>query len=107
MLPNNEALIEKVARQFRALAEPLRLRILNELAQGERSVNDIRTAVGSTQPNVSRHLQALFEADLVKRRRAGTTIFYAVADPTVFELCRIVCASAERSARRELEALAG
>ncbi len=85
------AAIELVASRFRVLGEPLRLRILETLNQREMSVNELTEAVGSTQPNVSKHLKILQDAGLIGRRQEGNTVFCFIADPTVFELCDVVC----------------
>ncbi len=82
-----------VAERFKILAEPLRLRILQSLEAGERSVTEITAAVESTQPNVSKHLKTLQDAGLLARRQEGNTVFYQIADETVFELCDVVCQS--------------
>lgn len=81
-----------VATRFRALGEPIRLRILQTLEGGELSVSALTVAVGSTQPNVSKHLRVLQEVGLVQRRQHGSTANYSIADETVFELCELVCA---------------
>jgi DNA-binding transcriptional ArsR family regulator len=81
-----------VATRFRALGEPIRLRILQTLEGGELSVSALTSAVGSTQPNVSKHLRVLQEVGLVQRRQHGATANYSIADETVFELCELVCA---------------
>ena len=65
--------LELVAARFRAMGEPLRLHILQELEGGERSVSAIAESVESTQPNVSKHLKILQEAGLVKRRQQGNS----------------------------------
>lgn len=101
-----EALIEDVAMRFRALSEPVRLRILQQLQEGERSVNEVTQTLGAGQSNVSRHLQALFDAGLVARRREGNTVYYGIADPMIFELCHLVCDSARRDAKARLTRLA-
>jgi len=75
-----------VAARFRAMGEPLRLRMLQELEGGERSVSALAESVGSTQPNVSKHLKILQDAGLVKRRQQGTTVYYSIADEMVFEM---------------------
>ena len=62
MSPDALALI---ARRFAVLAEPMRLRLLHALFEGERSVNDLVAETGGTQANVSRHLQTLAHANLV------------------------------------------
>lgn len=82
-----------VAERFKILAEPLRLRILQSLEAGERSVTEITAAVESTQPNVSKHLKTLQDAGLLARRQEGNTVYYHIADETVFELCDVVCQS--------------
>jgi len=99
MIPPNGPLIEAVARRFRVLGEPQRLRLLQNLETGQKSVNELAALVGANQPNVSRHLQALFAAGLVARRRTGATVTYSVADPVVFRLCELVCANVVERAR--------
>jgi len=83
--------LELVAARFRAMGEPLRLRILQQLEEGERSVSALAEGVVSTQPNVSKHLRVLQDAGLVKRRQQGTSVYYSIADAMVFELCDMVC----------------
>lgn len=95
--------LELVAARFKVMAEPLRLRILQELEGGEMSVGDITEAVESTQPNVSKHLKMLQEAGLLGRRQEGNTVYYSVADASVFEICDVVCSSI----RERLTARAG
>lgn len=82
-----------VAARFKVLSDPMRLRILQTLEPGEQSVTAITEAVASTQPNVSKHLRTLQDAGLLARRQEGNTVFYSIADPSVFELCEVVCGS--------------
>ena len=98
-------MVELVARRFRMLGEPQRLRILQVLEGGEKTVSQIVTALEGNQPNISKHLQALNEAGLVGRRREGNSIFYSISDPVVFKLCELVCRSAAEEARGRLESL--
>jgi len=86
-----EEALQLVARRFAVLGEPMRLRILQALMSGERAVSDLVEATGGTQTNVSRHLQTLAAAGLVSRRKDGLQVFYAVADPSIFQLCELVC----------------
>lgn len=86
-------LVAFVAQRFKVLSEPLRLQILQYLEKGEASVSEITRAVNSTQPNVSKHLRTLQDDDLVARRQVGNTVYYRIADQSVFELCRVVCGS--------------
>src|ERR1019366_912285 len=83
--------LELVAARFKAMSEPLRLRILQELERGDRSVSALAQRVGSTQPNVSKHLKVLQDAGMLKRRQQGNTAFYSIADAMVFELCDMIC----------------
>jgi DNA-binding transcriptional ArsR family regulator len=94
--PIPEAFLDSIAQRFRAMGEPSRLRILQELMQGERSVKSLVDALGFTQSNTSRHLQALYEASLVGRRKSGLEVIYFVVDPMVERLCELMCSS-ERS----------
>ena len=85
--------IELIAARFRVLSDSTRLKILRTLGEDEMRVGELVEAIGSSQANVSKHLAILLEAGLVSRRRDGVTIFYRVADETVFELCETVCSS--------------
>jgi DNA-binding transcriptional ArsR family regulator len=89
----SDAALELVAERFRVLGEPNRLRLLIELQQGEKCVNDLSRASGLTQANVSRHLGALTQSGILSRRKAGLQVFYGIADPTIFEMCDHVCGS--------------
>jgi DNA-binding transcriptional ArsR family regulator len=86
-----ERLFETVSGYFALLAEPTRLKILNALCDGERSVGDIVQRVASTQTNVSRHLNLMYGRGVLTRRREGAMTFYAVADANVVALCRSAC----------------
>jgi DNA-binding transcriptional ArsR family regulator len=101
----SDGMLDLVAARFRTLGEPQRLRILQVLESGEKTVGEIVEAVGGQQSNISRHLQTLHDASLVGRRRSGASVVYWISDPDVFRLCEIVCHSAEREARRSLAAL--
>lgn len=96
-----------VAERFKVLSDPLRLQILQELRLGERSVNEIVEATGAAQANVSRHLQILARARIVDRRKQGLHAFYRVADPTVLDLCAVVCNGLEESLARDLDSVRG
>ena len=85
--------IEMVAARFRVLGEPVRVRILEELRDGEMNVSALAAAVGSTQPNISKHLRTLQEAGLVARRQEGNRVHCFIDDPSVFDLCDAVCTS--------------
>ena len=81
---------EQVAHYFGLLADPTRLRILSCLCSGERPVREVVELVGLTQANISRHLNILYRAGVVDRRRDGNSVFYHVVDPNFVDICRTV-----------------
>ena len=80
--------VNLVARRARALSDPTRVRILDVLARTAQPVGQIAAAIDSQPSTVSKHLQVLFHADLVRRRREARAVLYWVADPDVLEWCR-------------------
>jgi ArsR family transcriptional regulator len=103
--PINPEAAELIARRFRALSDPTRLRILDYLRNtDEASVGEIADALGASQQNVSKHLGALLAEAFVARRKRGTSSLYRIADPGVHELCDGVCAGIEAQLA-ELEAV--
>jgi len=101
----SEAMTILVAKRFRLLGEPTRLRILEVLKDGEKPVNDIVELLEGRQPNISKHLKALCDDGLLGRRREGLNICYSIADPMVFKLCELVCNSATQYARLQMAKL--
>ncbi|MEY4485298.1 MAG: hypothetical protein RL693_2750 [Verrucomicrobiota bacterium] len=87
----SDAALEMIAARFRAYAEPMRLRLLNQLMQGEATVGQLVEATGSGQANVSKHLSILREAGLISTRKVGLSTICIISDPTVNELCEIMC----------------
>lgn len=86
--PLNPEAAELVARRFRALADPTRLRILDLLRNREEaSVGEIAEELVTSQQNVSKHLAALHAEGFVARRKRGTSSLYRISDPGVHELC--------------------
>lgn len=103
-----DAMLELIASRFRALAEPLRLKMLNTMMQGERTVSQLVESCGSGQANISKHLALLKEAGMVATRRQGLHTFCSIADPVIFQLCELMCAKlkTEHEQRsREIEKL--
>lgn len=97
----------RVARRFSVLADSRRLELVELLARGdERPVGALADALGMSQSNVSKHLKILAEAGLVSRRPHGAKTFYALSDPTVAMVCRLVCHWLGNQAQAEYEALA-
>jgi ArsR family transcriptional regulator len=87
----SEAALEEVARYFRVLAEPTRLKILQVLCTGEKNVTQVIAETGGDPANISQQLRILWNGGILSRRSAGTSAIYAITDPTVFKLCEIVC----------------
>ena len=105
--PLSDEALELVARRFAVLAEPMRLRLIQALFEGELNVNTLVAAVGGTQANVSRHLQTLTQGHILSRRKEGLQVFYAIADPSIYKLCELVCGSLEKRLTRQAESLGG
>jgi DNA-binding transcriptional ArsR family regulator len=87
-------------RVARAMAEPVRLAILERLVNGPATVADLVAATGATQPNVSNHLAVLREANLVRAVRKGRTAVYRLRGPEVSSLMRSFSRAAGGTGRR-------
>ena len=94
--PLSEPLIELIAGRFRVLAEPMRIKLLDQLRGGDATVSELQEALGATQQNVSKHLAILHAAGMVARTKDGNHVRYAIADEGVFELCEQVCGGVRR-----------
>ncbi len=94
--PLPDDLIELVARRFRVLGEPMRIKLLDRLRDGPASVGELQTATASSQQNVSKHLGVLHDAGLLRRSKDGTFVRYEIADQGVFDLCEQVCGGLRR-----------
>jgi DNA-binding transcriptional ArsR family regulator len=88
--------LQEVAAYFQTLSEPTRLQILNFLREGERNVGDLAQLCGYTAANVSRHLALLTKHGLVARESRGTSVYYRIADDSVYALCDLVCGNIAR-----------
>ena len=104
-LVSDEAL-ELVARRFAVLGEPMRLRLLRTLFDGEKNVHTLVELTGGAQANISRHLQTLTAAGLLGRRKEGLEVFYSIADSSIFKLCELVCGSLEKQLTKQAGAFA-
>ena len=96
----SEAQLASVARLFAVLSEANRLTLLQALRDSPLSVSDLIKKCRMKQANVSKHLTVLHDHRLVKRERQGTSILYEIADPTVFQLCNLVCGKIQGDARK-------
>ena len=89
-------LVELIARRFRALGEPMRIRLLDHLRNGEATVGELSEAIGASQQNVSKHLGLLTDVGVLGRRKDGTHVYYRIVDEGVFGLCEQVCGSVQQ-----------
>lgn len=101
----SEQLFERIAHRLRAMGNPVRLRILHALEEGELSVSQILSTVGGSQANLSKHLGVLRTGGLVSARRDGVSVYYRISDPSVFAICEALCDSLHDSASAEVEAI--
>lgn len=91
ILEQSEAVFEKAAEVFRLMAAPMRLRIISSLCHGEKNVSELLTEIETTQPNMSQHLNTLYQAGVLGKRREGVQIYYRIINKQVVTLCRSVC----------------
>src|SRR5690349_8933875 len=87
--PLNHPLRRFKAEFFKALGHPMRILLLESLRTGEKSVNELQAALGIDQSSVSRQLAVLRTRSIVEDRKEGTTVYYSVRDPAVFQLLDI------------------
>jgi DNA-binding transcriptional ArsR family regulator len=97
--------IEEIARIFGVLSEPSRLKLLRALMERSMTVSELMEATGMRQGNVSKHLGLLLVAGFVERASEGNFARYSLRDPTVIELCRLMCTRVEEHARQKLNEL--
>lgn len=106
----SKPLYEAKAELFRVLGHPARVRILELLRDGERSVGSLQGALGLDSSGTSQHLAALRKHGLVVSRRQGTSVYYTASDPSLFGLLAagrdFLAASLDRQ-QALLEELAG
>ena len=102
--PLPEPLVDLIARRFRVLGDPNRIRLLDLLREHDATVTELHEALGASQQNVSKHLGVLLQAGIVTRTKQGTSARYAIADDGVFALCEHVCGGMRRQLA-ELDAL--
>lgn len=86
-----DATFESAADLFRVMSAPMRLKIINCLCDGEKNVSYLLTRVNTTQPNMSQHLNTLYQAGVLAKRREGVQIFYRIADQRIVSICEAVC----------------
>lgn len=85
-LPTDDDDIEQAARSLKAMAHPLRLKILCALGSGELSVQEIVETVGTSQSNISQHLGILRDKDILATRKHANRVYYRVGDQRTLRL---------------------
>ena len=94
--PLPDPLVELIARRFRAMGEPMRIRLLDRLRDGEATVAELTDWLGASQQNVSKHLAVLADAGVVGRRKDGNRVYFRIVDDSVLTICEEVCGSVQR-----------
>ena len=87
----SDEVFESAAEIFRAMSAPMRLKIISSLCNGEKNVTQLLEEIDTTQPNMSQHLNTLYRAGVIGRRREGVQVFYRLVNDRVVTLCRAIC----------------
>ena len=87
----SDEVFETAAEIFRVMSAPMRLKIISSLCNGEKNVTQLLEEIDTTQPNMSQHLNTLYQAGVLGKRREGVQIFYRIVNDRVVTLCRAVC----------------
>jgi DNA-binding transcriptional ArsR family regulator len=86
-----ERVFELAAELFKLLSAPMRLKIISCLCDGEKNVSYLLSEINTTQPNMSQHLNTLYKAGILGKRREGVQIHYRIIDDRIPPLCHAVC----------------
>ena len=86
-----DQVFESVAELFSVLSTPIRLKIISAVCQGEKNVSELLAEIDTTQPNMSQHLNTLYQSGVLGKRREGVQIYYRIINDRVVTLCRAVC----------------
>jgi DNA-binding transcriptional ArsR family regulator len=105
--PLPDDLVELIARRFRVIGEPMRIRLLDRLRDGEATVGELSEALSASQQNISKHLAVLADVGILGRRKEGNHVYYRVVDEGVFALCEAVCGSVQQQLRSLNELVTG
>jgi len=87
----SDQVFESAAEVFRAMSAPMRLKIISSLCNGEKNVGQLLQEIDTTQPNMSQHLNTLYQSGVLGKRRDGVQIYYRIINDRVVTLCRAVC----------------
>jgi DNA-binding transcriptional ArsR family regulator len=105
--PLPDDLVELIARRFRVLGEPMRIKLLDQLRDGEATVGELSDALSASQQNVSKHLAVLSDVGILGRRKERNHVYYRIVDEGVFTLCEDVCGSVQQQLRTLSELVTG
>lgn len=92
-----------LAERFKIFSEPMRLKLIYALMDGEKTVSELMEATGGMQANVSKHLGMLLDAGVVGRRKQGLQAHYRIVDESIYEMCETVCGSLEDRLAADLD----
>lgn len=87
----SDQVFEAAAEVFRVMSAPMRLKIISSLCNGEKNVSQLLNEIVTTQPNMSQHLNTLYQNGVIAKRRDGVQIFYRIVNDRVVTLCRAMC----------------
>jgi ArsR family transcriptional regulator len=90
-LDKPDEVFDLAAELFRVMSAPMRLKIIACLCDGEKNVSYLLSKINTTQPNMSQHLNTLYQSGILGKRREGVQIYYRIVDDRVPALCRSVC----------------
>jgi DNA-binding transcriptional ArsR family regulator len=91
----SDEVFENAAAMFRVMSAPIRLKIINCLCDGEKNVTELLDNIETTQPNMSQHLNTLYAAGILGKRREGVQMYYRIVNARVVSLCRAICVEIE------------
>ncbi len=87
----SDRMFKMAAKLFGVLSAPTRLKIIKSVCDSEKNVSELLSEIKTTQPNMSQHLNTLYRAGILGKRRDGVQIYYRVIDSRVTALCHSVC----------------
>ncbi len=99
-LDRPDEVFDLASELFSVLSAPMRLKIISCLRDGEQNVSYMLSKIDTTQPNMSQHLNTLYKAGVLGKRREGVQILYRIVDERVAALCRAVCTQVETEGKR-------
>lgn len=91
--PLTDRMVELIGERLSAIAEPMRIRLLEQLREGELTVTELTHRTGFVQQTVSKHLGVLLRAGWVARRKQGVSVYYRLVDESAFDVWRLIASS--------------